>query len=82
MTRPTTSAAATVSERLDRGKGVFVGIVHASELPEGWVEDERVAAGAATAYRAATDAAIDSGFVLAADREPVLADARPERLSR
>ncbi|CAN5644118.1 alpha/beta hydrolase domain-containing protein [soil metagenome] len=32
------------------------------------------------AYTEATDAAIDAGFILEADREAVLADARPDRL--
>lgn len=33
-------------------------------------------------YRAATDAAIDAGFVLAADREELLADADPDAIPR
>jgi hypothetical protein len=59
-----TSAAANLSERLDGGKGLFVGIVHAPELPEGWVEDERVAAGTATSYRAVGDLGGDGRYEL------------------
>jgi hypothetical protein len=60
-----TSAAADLSERLAGGKGLFVGIVHAPELPEGWVEDERVAAGTATSYRAVGDLGGDGRYELA-----------------
>ena len=33
------------------------------------------------AYREATDRLIDEGFLLAEDREAILADARPERIT-
>jgi hypothetical protein len=43
--------AADVSEELEGGNGAFVGSATPSELPDGWVEGERVAAGTATSYR-------------------------------
>ena len=45
--------AADVSEVLEGGNGVFLGSATPVELPdEGWLEEERVAAGTATSYRA------------------------------
>jgi hypothetical protein len=43
--------AADVAEELEGGNGAFLGSATPTELPEGWVEEERVAAGTATSYR-------------------------------
>lgn len=64
MTQRTRGAAANLSERLDGDEGPFVAIVRAPELPEGWVEDERVAAGTATSYRAVGDLGGDGRYEL------------------
>jgi Alpha/beta hydrolase domain len=47
--------AADVSEELEGGNGVFVGSATPAPVPDGWVEDERVAAGTATSYRSEGD---------------------------
>ena len=67
MTQPTTSVAANLAERLGGGKGVFVAIVRAPELPAGWVEDERVATGTATSYRAVGELGGDGRYELTED---------------
>ncbi len=59
--------AADVSERVDGGDGVFLGASTPVALPEGWVEDELVAAGTATSYRARGELGADGRYELVED---------------
>ena len=59
--------AADVSEVLSGGHGVFIGSAVASPLPEGWLEEERVAAGRAVSYRSVGDLPGDGRFELVED---------------
>jgi hypothetical protein len=52
---------------LTGGSGVFLGAATAAELPEGWVEEEFAAEGAATSYRAEGELPTDGSFELAED---------------
>ncbi len=74
---------ADVSEELDGGNGVFLGSATSIELPGDWVEEERVAAGTATAYRSEGDLPPDGRFELsedaAADYRTRILVRRPER---
>jgi hypothetical protein len=65
MTTP--GAAADVTEVLDGGIGPFVGSGRPLELPRTWMQEERVAAGTATSYRAVGDPPVDGRVELAPD---------------
>lgn len=56
-----------VSEVLDGGRGCFIGIAEPIVLPDGWVEEERVAAGTATSYRADGELGGDGRYELVPD---------------
>src|SRR4051812_7721021 len=73
--RPT----ADLSEVLSGGRGIFIGSAVASSLPEGWVEEERVAAGRAVAYQSRGELRGDGRFDLVED---VAADYRVRILIR
>ena len=60
--------AADVSAVLAGGNGPFLRAAAPVDLPPGWVEDERVAAGSATSYRAVGELGGDGRYVLVADR--------------
>ena len=63
----TSGPAADVAEVLDAGNPPFVGSGRPLMLPTTWVQEERVAAGTATSYRAAGDAPADGRVELVAD---------------
>jgi hypothetical protein len=61
--------AADVSEVLEGGEGVFLGSAAPPELADGFIEQERVAAGTATSYRSDGELPADGTFDLVEDEE-------------
>ena len=59
--------AADTSEVLDGGNGTFLATGQSTPVPDGWVEEERVAAGTATSYRAVGELPPDGRFELVED---------------
>lgn len=64
--RPT-GPAATLSGPLSSGRGISLASPSAVPLPEGWVEEEYVAAGMATSYKADGELPEDGSFALRPD---------------
>src|SRR5690606_5367421 len=64
--RPT-GPAATFSGPLSSGRGISLASPSAVPLPEGWVEEEYVAAGMATSYKADGELPEDGSFALRPD---------------
>lgn len=67
MTRRMPRTTADLSERIEGGQGPFLGIVRSPQLPKGWIEDERVAAGRARSYRALRTLGADGRYDLVED---------------
>ncbi len=86
---PTTAASrpegpsADISQELTGGTGVFIGSAQGTSIGDGYVEQEYVAAGTATAYGAAGDLAPDGRWTLqpgaAADYRTRVIVRRPEK---